>query len=169
MGDLRTVLIEGLFYRDTNGKINTDKGVDPVAQLEPFLDLDIQFAVHFLPSFPVDETKWGGGCCHWQPNPCPAGHHDHPDRLLNMAVRGVLGRNPDETFTIRTFDGKTIPVPLDMLDGHDARIAAATVFDVEVMRDALGDFTPENLEALGVRATNLRDLLAQLKKHTGGV
>lgn len=167
MGDMRTVLIEGLFHFQ-DGNLVTDRGDKVVDSLVPFIGQEIQIAIHFIPSIPLDETKWGGGCCYWQPNPCPAGHHEHPDRLLNVAERGVL-RHEDGKWSVDKFDGTQKEIPLALLDGHMGRVAAATIFDMEAMRDALKDITPEALETLGVRATNLRDMLAELKKHTGGI
>jgi hypothetical protein len=168
MGDLRAILVEGLFYIQ-DGKITTDRGDLLYEHLEPLVGHDIQLAVHFLPPSPPDPTKWGGGCCMWQPAECPAGHHEHPDRILNIALRGVLGRDPGSRWFLDTFDGKQVDLPFALLDGHHGRVAAATVFDVQAMQESLAEkITPESLEALGVRANNLRDLMERLRIHTEG-
>lgn len=167
MGDLRAILVEGLFYIQ-DGKISTDRGDFLYEHLEPMVGQDIQLAVHFMPPNPPDPDKWGGGCCMWQPADCPAGHREHPDRILNLALRGVLGRDGDRWF-MDTFDGKQVDLPFALLDGHHGRVAAATVFDVQAMQEALAEkFTPESLEALGVRANNLRDLMERLRAATEG-
>lgn len=169
MGDLRAILIEGLFYIQ-DGKIATDRGDFLYEQLEPLVGQDIQLAVHFMPSMPPDPTKWGGGCCVWQPAECPAGHHEHPDRILNIALRGVLGYDVGYRWFMDTFDGQQIDIPFALLDGHQGRVAAATVFDIQAMEESLAaKVTPESLEALGVRANNLRDLMDRLRVATEGV
>lgn len=168
MGDLRAILVEGLFYIQ-DGKITTDRGDFLYEHLEPMVGQDIQLAVHFMPPIPPDPTKWGGGCCMWQPTECPAGHHQHPDRILNIALRGVLGHDTGYRWFMDTFDGKQVDLPFALLDGHYGRVAAATVFDVQAMQEALAEkITPESLEALGVRANNLRDLMERLRVHTEG-
>ena len=164
MDELRTMLLEGLFYR-RDGIITTDKGVALFEQLEPLVGQDIHLAVHFLPSDPPNPERWGGGCCMWQPSQCPAGHHEHPDRLLNLAVRGVLGRDGDQWW-IDQFDGKRVQIPFTLLDGHQGRVAAASVFDVQAMQESLSNITPDMIENISIRSNNLRDLLDQLRKHT---
>jgi hypothetical protein len=165
MADMRTLLLEGLFYI-SEGKLVTEDGDDLYEQLVPFVGQDIQLAMHFLPPNPPDMTRWGGGCCMWQPAECPAGHHDHPDRLLNIALRGVLGRDVDRWF-IDTFEGNQVDLPFALLDGHHGRVAAATVIDMQAMQESLANITPEALETLGVRANNLRDLVSRLREFTG--
>lgn len=172
MGDLRTVLVEGLFYIQSheNGQqvLTTNHGDDLFDVLDPLVGQDIQLAVHFLPPVPPNPTKWGGGCCMWQPADCPAGHREHPDRILNIALRGVLGRKDGRWF-MDTFEGKQVEIPFTLLDGHHGRVAAATVFDVQAMQEALAEkITPESLETLGVRANNLRDLMERLREHVSG-
>lgn len=167
MGDLRAILVEGLFYIQ-DGKISTDRGDFLYEHLEPMVGQDIQLALHFLPPTPPDPDRWGGGCCMWQPAECPAGHHEHPDRILNIALRGVL-RHEGDQWSLDTFDGKQVVLPFALLDGHHGRVAAATVFDVQAMQESLAEkFTPESLETLGVRASNLRDLMERLRQHTEG-
>lgn len=171
MSDLRAILIEGLFYLspDTN-KIMSDRGDSVEEHLGPLIDQDVQLAIHFLPPTPPEPDRWGGGCCMWQPAACPAGHHEHPDRILNVSVRGVLGYDPTiNRWWVDTFEGNQVTLPFALLDGHHGRVAAATVFDVQAMQEALAEkITPESLEALGVRANNLRDLMERLRVSTEG-
>jgi hypothetical protein len=167
MGNLRTILLEGLFYTQ-EGKLTTGHGDFLIDHLEPLIGQEIHLAIHFLPPNPPEMDRWGGGCCMWQPAPCPAGHHEHPDRLLNVAVQGVLGRDTTtDRWWIDQFDGKQVVIPFILLDGHHGRVAAASVFDVQKMQESLSDITPESLETLSIRATSLRDMLDQLRKHTG--
>jgi len=163
MGAFHTILMEGLFY-ESDGKLQTDRGDFVDEMLRPMIGEDIHLAVHYLPPIPIDSSKWGGGCCMWQPNPCPAGHHENPDRLLNVTARGWLGQT-DGQWWVEQLDGKRVMIPFNLLDGHQARVAAASVFDVEAMRDSLGSITPDQVETLGAQARDLRDLLANLQDH----
>lgn len=163
MGTFSTALLEGLFY-ETEGRLTTDRGGFVDDLLAPLVGQDIQLAIHFVPQLPIDPQKWGGGSCLWQPAECPAGHHEHPDRILNIAVRGVLERE-DTTWWVRQLDGKRLQIPLELLDGHHGRLAAASVFDVGKMRDAITGFDPDQIESLGVQATELRDMLSNLQAH----
>ena len=163
--DFRTVLLEGLFY-EQDGKLRTDRGDSVEDSLTPFMGEDINIAIHHLPSFPIEPDKWGGGCCMWQPAECPAGHHEHPDRLLNVTLRGHLERGGVGKWYVDKLDGSRVYLPLALLDGHQARIACATVFSVEAMQEALGTaVTPEHIEALGIQAQNLKDLMAKLQEQ----
>ena len=153
MNTFRTALLEGIFYED-DGKIVTDKG----GSVEDLL------AVHFVPQLPIDPDKWGGGCCLWQPRPCPAGHHEHPDQILNISVRGVLSHTGGH-WHIDQMDGKRVEIPLVLLDGHYGRLAAASIFDVQKIRESMGEFDPDQIESLGTQATELRDVLSKLQEH----
>lgn len=164
MGTFRTVLWEGLFY-ERDGQILSDQSQDSLdGLLNPLIGEDIHLAVQFVPPLPIDPDKWGGGCCMWQPSPCPAGHHLDSTRLLNVAVRGTLERRGSQ-WLIHQLDGKTIEVPFHLLPGHHGRVAAASVFDVQGMRDSLQGLDPDQIESIGVQAADLRDMLARLKGH----
>ena len=166
MSDLRTVLVEGLFYAK-DGKIATDRGVVLTDLLETLVGHDIHLAVHFTPSTPPEDGRWGGGCCMWQPVACPFGHHVHPDRIMNVSVQGVLART-DTSYAVTTATGEVV-IPFDKLDGHYGRVVAATVFDVsQIAKCETPDITPENMAALQARASVLLDLMKNLKDVARG-
>ena len=50
------------------------------------------------------------------------------------------------------------------LPGHRSRVAAATLFAVDAMRDALAGQGLDSVESLGNRATDLRDMLEQARR-----
>jgi len=162
MNSMRTVLVEGLFYTQ-EGDLVTERGDSLYQHIMPLVGQDIQLAVHFMPPIPPDPGKWGGGCCMWQPAECPAGHHEHPDRILNISLRGVLVQETGDRWFLDTFDGKRVGIPFVLLDGHYGRVAAATVPDVQAMQEALGSINWESVEAMGFRANNLRDLMERLR------
>lgn len=163
MDAFHTALLEGCFY-ETDNVLKNDQGRTVESLLSPLVGQDIHLAIHFVPQLPIDPSKWGGGCCLWQPSPCPAGHHEHPDRLLNVAVRGRLGREGNRWW-VDQMNGKRVDIPLHLLVGHYGRVAAATVFDVQQIRESLEGFSPDQVESLGVQASDLRDVLSRLQTH----
>lgn len=158
MGDLHTILLEGLGHI-RGGKLHIE-GNEVAGCLGPFVGGDVHLAVHFLPPIPPDPNRWGGGCCLWEPGPCPAGHREHPDRILNVALRGVL-RNDGARWWVDTFDGRSVDVPFDLLDGHYGRVAVATVLSVQAMEEVVSN---HDLDQIGVRAQDLRDLLNRMQR-----
>ena len=167
MGEFRTLLIEGVFYEEDGViKASRDGSAEKVLveeTLAAFVGEQVQIAIHHLPPHPINPDRWGGGCCLWEPSgKCPAGHHEHPDYLLNVAGQGVLHRDGSKWF-LDKFDGSRQEFPLSLLVGHTARVVAACLFDVEKMRESLGNLGgPVTVETLGVRAEKLKDLLSQL-------
>ncbi len=168
MGDFRTILAEGDFYEEDGlVKVQCRGQVVSVTELlTPLLGEDIQLAIHYVPTEHPDATKWGGGCCHYQDSGfCPAGHHEDPYRILNVHGQGVLRRD-SEGWWLEKFDGGRQDFPVELLAGHHARLAAATMFDVGKMRDALKPEDLAKVEDLGVRATQLQDIITQMKKFS---
>jgi len=164
MGDFQVTLVEGIFY-NLGGDLacQTDAGPEVliVDQLRPFLGEEVQLAIHHLPPMPPDPTKWGGGCCHWQPSRCPAGHHKNPGFLLNFTGQGGLERKGRNWFLTDKFRAKQTPIPLDFLEGHQARLVITTVFDLEKMKDSLAG---ADLSVLGEKAADLKDLLSRFQQ-----
>ena len=169
MGEFRILLIEGIFYIN-DGRLTAKKDgdsniIDVVEALTPFVGTEVQFAVHFLPPMPPDPKRWGGGCCLWEPSgKCPAGHHEQPGLLLNVSGRGVLRQGPDTAWWLDVFDGSRMELPLLLLDGHAARVASVSVFDAEKMKESLlNAVNSDQIEALGTRAADLKELLTRLQ------
>lgn len=164
MGDFRTVFAEGDFYLDGDSlKVKFRGDITDVTQvLESLLGEEIQLAIHYVPPMPPDMTKWGGGCCNLQATGyCPAGHHEDPFKLLNVHGQGVL-RHGSDAWYLEKFDGTKQIFPVHFLAGHHARLVAATVFDVEKMRDSLPSAVAEQVDSLGTKAKSLQDILNQL-------
>jgi hypothetical protein len=163
---LDALLLEGRFYQNPGLVdpycIQTDDGCSRqvAASLQPFLGQRVRFALHHLPLAP-ESGRWGGGCCLWQPAPCPAGHHERPGYLYNVTGEGILRRGP---WRLEQFDGTPLLLDLAPMDGHVGRLACVSLVDAERMRDIVA---ASGLEAVGVQANELADLLGRLK-GTGG-
>lgn len=168
MGKLQTVLIEGVFYQKEGHLVADRNGQSMVVgeTLGPLVGEEIQIALHHLPPFPPNPKLWGGGCCLWQASGCcPAGHHRDPGLLLNVSGTGVL-RQAEDRWWLDKFDGTEMTLPLQLLEGHSARVVAATTFSVEAMRGTLAAQGGDALDTLGVQATHLRDILQRI--HNSG-
>jgi len=167
MEGFRALLLEGVFYnKDSQLLCTSNKGVENLFDMLTSVEGQrIKFAAHHLPpTLQPDPSKWGGGCCLWQPAKCPAGHSEKPTWLFNLSVEGILVRS-NAVWSIESFDGKTTALPLQtMLVGHYARVAAATMLDVEKMREAVASQDLPNVEGLASRAEDLRKLLSRLRE-----
>jgi hypothetical protein len=184
--EFQALLLEGVFYLsdelcvDSHGKsregwnklmVSTPEGVlDVYDQLRPYVGQRVQLAVHHVPANPPDPTRWGGGCCLWEPHGvCLFGHHDRPMELYNVSGQGILVYDLDHSkseggWWLAHFDGSRTPLLLGhVLPGHQARVAAATLFDVEAMREKLvSSGGLDQVDALGSKVTELRDLVERL-------
>lgn len=170
MESFDTILIEGVFYSDADGRLfakpPSGSAVSVEDTLAVVLGREVQLAMHHLPEYPLVPDKWGGGCCLWQSiGKCPAGHHDNPSYLMSMTGRGIL-RCEGAAWFLTTFEGTGVVLPLEQLEGHHARIAAVTILDLEKMKDALSGFDIDKVETIGVQAKQLQDMLCQLQAMT---
>jgi hypothetical protein len=161
--EFHAVLLEGLFYLDENGvlQVRSDGGsiqsVETV--LRPLVGEHIQLAVHHLPTGGVQPGAWGWGCCQWKPAECPAGHHNKPDFLFNFSGNGVLQQEP---WRLNLFTGGSSEIDFAKMPGHLGRLAAATVPDVEKMRDSLASLKESGSGVMGVKVDELRDMVQRL-------
>lgn len=144
----------------------TDKPDDVWALLSGYEGQEVTLAFHYVPT--VGHPGWGGGSCKWQDvGWCPAGHHQDPDRILNVQGSGTLLKGPQQwDWSLKAFDGSVSPLPFHLLSGHYGRIAIATQFDIQKMRAALSKqgFDPDQVEALGIKANDLKEILSSMKK-----
>lgn len=159
-----------MFYLDHESDkaltVKTETGAMRVSDImQPLENSDILLAVHYMPKMsPETGLEWGGGCCLWQPFKwCPAGHHDDPTFLLSFSERGCLTKHGDK-WSIMTFDGAFKTVPFDLLEGHEARIAAVTLVNWESMVGSVSETDLAKLEAMGVQAGVLQDTLKRLRE-----
>lgn len=147
-------VIQGIFYRKGDTLCVADDVDGEVDVLESLKKLDgrkVRMVMHFRPPDPPALEKWGGGCCYWEgAGDCPAGHHQNPKFLFQKAV---VGRFQAEDMEI---DGTKIP--LDLLEGHDARIV--------VLVDELPKASDVNLGSMEERMVELDRLRAFLEELT---
>lgn len=156
---MQTVLLSGLFHHKRGDTLwcTDDSGEDfyVARELATLVNQDVMLAMYHLPPDPPDPAKWGGGCCTWQEKGvCPAGHHEHPDRLLVFSATGMLIQREPSAWFIRTGQDMTA-LPLNMLAGHRSRIVAMTIF-----KPGVGTVS-EDLQA---SVEQMKDLLSRLSE-----
>lgn len=156
----RIVLLEGLFYiSDEDGfYVQTDNDSKPASvkeYLKPLIGEDVLFVAHHHPKEPLDESRWGGGCCMWEnTQACPAGHHENRAFLFNFSENGVL-QCDDGGWSI---GGRY--VNFGMLNGHYSRLVAITKFDAGSFSSVLD---VESIDDLSNHAEQMKDMISGLK------
>lgn len=109
----------GLMYRlsSSDWRLQTSDGfiVNLNEALARLSDEGLVMIAHH-PDLPPDATgtRWGSGCCQWQPASCPAGHHEAPGYLYVFRAKGVW----DEK---RSSVGGQV-LELHKLEGHRCRV-----------------------------------------------
>lgn len=167
MAEFQIVLIEGLFYnRDGDLFVEQDNGEhrSVLTTLLPLVGQRVQFAIHHLPPHGIQAGEPGAGACKFPGGKgCPVGHDVHPDRLLGFHLDGVLQNNP--SWGLTKFDGTVAPIPFAGMDGHYGRVAAATIVDVEAMRESLlkAAVSPSS-DSSGLNVQDLEALLTRLRR-----
>ena len=165
MADFNAVFLEGLFYEQGGSFfVEQDGGIHTplMTSLTPLLGSRVQFAVHHLPPGGVQPGQPGAGSCRFPAGVgCPVQHDKYPDRLLSFHLDGVLRADP---LRIEKFDGSVVPVPLGGMVGHFGRVAAATIVDVEAMRESLAGLNPSAFTSAGLGSQDLEEILSRLRK-----
>lgn len=170
--EFQVVLVEGVFDQQGGEYLVRSDAVSPAKsvhdELKPMVDTRIRVALHHLPPDLGDlEGKWGGGSCLWQPSPCPAGHHERPGYLLNVTGEGILRYSEQRRlWRIDRLDGSNFVLPFELMVGHYGRLAAATLLDIEKMRDELTLDDLDSVESLGTKLESVKELLEQLRRMT---
>jgi hypothetical protein len=177
--NFQAILLEGLFSVDGIDWSSKPESIDTDSifcssgsgkqfikdALDPLLNQSVQISLHYYPPngpSGIDLQKWGGGSCMWEPYGwCIAGHHENPHFLLNVSDKGLLTKKDGE-YQLKLFNGTTISLPFSKLVGHHSRIVAATHMDVEKMREALSSHDIPDVEAVGAKVEDLKNLLGQL-------
>jgi hypothetical protein len=190
VSDFQALLLEGIFYQDDDHglMVTPDKG-PPVRVIDALMRLNernVQISAHHLPVMPPDPTRWGGGCCFWEQGRagqfkaygsdtepfCPFGHHHEPTKLFNLVAQGILHYKgefypSEDRVVIHQFDGTEVDFKTafqSYLPGHRGRIAAATVVDIEKMREALLKSGGLGMvEGMGERINDLKDMLSRMQ------
>lgn len=168
MVEFQVVLVEGLFYdRDGLLHVEQDNGAHVCIQtlLQPMFGVRVQFAMHHFPPQGIQVGQPGAGSCRFLGGQgCPVRHDLHPDRLLAIHQDGVLKTDP---WGLTKFDGTTVVLPFSGMPGHFGRVTAATIVDVEKMRDSLASMGPSAFTGMDVTAQDLEVVLARLRKTMG--
>jgi len=166
---LNIVLAEGIVLQH-NGTLSiqgSEGEPTPIVDLlRPLLGQHINIAFHYVPPGGLDDSKWGYGSCLWQGRgDCPVEHHipEHRLRMLSVKAEGVLVTDQG-IWSVRQFDGVLKKLPLPLLEGHHARLAAAPVVDVAKMRESVANADLSQIEVLGQQAEQLRGVLEGIKQ-----
>ena len=115
------ILMDGVFTLDPGGRLHSPAG-DVGEALAPLVGTHVRVIAHHVVPNPPDPTRWGGGCCAWKPDPCPAGHHLRPTWLYYVGSSGVLVAK-DEDWCVEDDWGDAHPLHLRTnLPGHAARL-----------------------------------------------
>jgi hypothetical protein len=164
----QAILTEGLFsVRDGNALVQQDDGyvASVNALLEPVVGQRVQLALHHVPPNGVKRGSPGLGSCTFPDGKgCPVDHGRYPNMLLSFSDEGVLRKEP---WRLGKFDGSVAVIPITGMDGHYGRLGAATIVDVEKMRESLSGLDPATLASAGLDASTIKDMLDRLDKVVG--
>jgi len=170
--DFNAILVEGLFYEQAGAVcIEQDNGQHTTFDdvLGPVVGHRVQLALHHLPPHGIEPGKPGAGSCRFPGGVgCPVHHDRFPNRLLSFHMDGVLQSSP---WRLEKFDGSVQPLPVNGMIGHYGRLGAATMLDVDKMRETLAKMSPEDLASTlassGMSAGDLEDVLTRLRGVKG--
>jgi hypothetical protein len=172
--DFHVAYLEGLFCQAGPDDYNVvvDGSPHSVAKaLAPMVGRQVHAVLqHFPPDLDnLNPAEWGGGCCDWQPNLCPAGHHERPNFLFNQDVKGVLRRHSASYGPLMeevswSVEGTGYPVFLefDKMRRHHGRLAVLTEFDPEDVT-----LTDADVEKIAVVGGKLKELVRALERMGG--
>lgn len=171
----RVEVLSGIFWKrnGTDLMLSPDEGDAVVVfdALRPFEDTRVKISLHHWPET-IQEGKWGGGCCLWQPaGRCPAGHHERPASLLNAGGQGVL-RKVADGWVLEPDGGVPEPLPFHLLEGHRGRVIVVAVADLEdpgIPPEGLEGRDSELVGAMEGRLRDLHDMVGCLKDFLGSV
>lgn len=155
MSDFKAHLVEGVFSGDL--RVGED---DLCAHLQSMVGTRVRVAAHYVPSTPPDPARPGAGSCMWPVGQCPQ-HHGAPHWMFNVVGEGVLLTTGHGCWGVEQLDGRVTSLPLgEVLPGHYARVAVASVFTVDQMRDLVEG---AGLSDVADKVTDLQGLLHRLK------
>lgn len=166
---LKVLDLLGVFYEE-NGRIMVadeyDGTRDVIEDLSPYFGQTFRLLAHHRPTEPVDNTRWGGGCCLYESSGfCPFGHHANPQHLYTFQAVGVLECGGD---TIRVVGEETKTPELAYLVGHRSQIVMINRPDMGDIDEKVKSFDPSGLENASVdelieRASALRDFITEIQ------
>lgn len=137
------VLLEGVFKATDNGHTMVERQhqapADVGEALSSLVGHHVQFAMHQVPTFPFDPSQRGLGACYVE-GKCPLGHDDGNFDLYAVTANGVLHQDP---WRIEAFDGTVQPIEMGKMVGHMGRIAAASLTELEKLREAAAQLSTQ--------------------------
>ncbi len=155
MPEFKAYLVEGVFSEDLRVG---DK--DLCAYLGSMVGTRVRVAAHYVPSTPPDPTRPGAGSCMWPLGRCQQ-HRGAPHWMFNVVGEGVLLTTGQGRWGVEQLDGVVLDLPLGkVLPGHSARVAVASVFTVDQMRDLVEG---AGLTDVVDKVSDLQELLHKLK------
>lgn len=117
---------------------------------------------------PVDENRWGGGCCVLENSGhCHFGHHEDPRKAFVFNVSGVLRVEDGRWYLDREDD--QVECLVEFLVGHRSQIIVTTVPDLEALEEKVRSLDPSRSEAKTIdeltdQLTEMRDTLTEINR-----
>jgi len=167
---LQVLDLIGVFYEENGCLMVADEFDGACKVLDAVTDLlgkDLRLLAHHRPVEPMDQERWGGGCCfHESANSCPFGHHEKPLDLYTFNAVGVLRVEGMKMF-VDTRDGEVKEVLTGFLTGHRSQIVATSIPNMDEIDEKVQSFDPSNienptLENLTERLSDLRDFMSEM-------
>jgi hypothetical protein len=161
----------GVFYREDRRIMVADEfegARDVDEELSEYEGQHLRLVAHHRPLEPVDESRWGGGCCMLENSGrCPFGHHEDPRRAFVFNARGVL-RKRDDLWILEQESGE-LECLVECLVGHRSQIIVITVPDVESLEDRIREIQDESpegktIDELRQKIEQTRDLLSEINR-----
>ena len=159
----------GVFYREDRRLMLADEfegARDMDAEVSAYVGQEIRLLAHHQPVEPVDENRWGGGCCMLENSGhCHFGHHEDPRKAFTFNAKGVLQVREGRWYLKR--DNDETECLVDFLVGHRSQIIITTVPDREDLDEKVKSFDPSTTEASSIdeltdQITQIRDTLAEI-------
>ena len=162
----------GVFYRDGDDlkvadEFEGDKSV--TESLAKYVGQEIRLIAHHRPHEPIDESRWGGGCCHLEnTGHCHFGHHENEQNLYTFNAVGVL-RVEGPRWYLDPKDEDSKECLVEFLSGHRAQIIVTTIPDMSKIEEKVKSFDPSNIEnatldELTEKLSEMRDYLAEINR-----
>jgi hypothetical protein len=162
----------GVFYREDRRLMLADEfeGLrDVEEEISTYVGQKVRLLAHHRPLEPVDDSRWGGGCCMLENSGhCHFGHHRDPRSAFQFNSVGVL-RVDGERWYLDPDSGDAVECPVDFLLGHRSQIVVTTIPDTEALDEKIRELDPSSaegktIEELSDQLTKTRDLLAEINR-----
>lgn len=162
----------GVFYREDRRLMLADEfegSRDVDAEIRAYVGQEIRLVAHHRPLEPVDDSRWGGGCCMLENlGHCHFGHHEDPRRAFTFNSKGVL-RVGDDGRWILERDDDQVECLVEALVGHRSQIVVTTVPDIEALDEKVKSFdpsktNPQTLHELTDQISQMRDTIAEINR-----